>query len=132
MQFDEANEEEGMEGKPTKKCVEVKVSLLVSGACGYFCVQVHVESGSGPSLRDIVISVTAALPLTTHPSHFVIPEVSSTQRKQPLVVTVVCTPSLLPTNTCLQLSATYRTSDGNLPYLCLLYHAVFDRYSANC
>lgn len=76
-------------------------------------VQVCVASGSGPSLRDVIVSVTAALPLTTHPSHFVIPEVSSMQQGQALVVTVVCTPSLLPTNTGLQLSATYQACDGN-------------------
>lgn len=75
-------------------------------------VQVHVESGGGPSILDVTLSISAALPLTTHPSHFVIPEVSSTHSCREMVVTVVCTPSLLPTTTSLSLSASYRTCDG--------------------
>lgn len=35
-------------------------------------------------------------------------------------MTVVCTPSLLPTTTCLQLSAIYQACDGNFPTLCVL------------
>lgn len=71
-----------------------------------------MESSDGSSLRDVTISITAALPITTHPSHFVVPEVSLKQPCPELLVTVVCTPSLLPTTTFLQLSATYKSCDG--------------------
>ena len=77
----------------------------------------HVESDSGPSLRDVTLSITAALPLTTHPSHYVLAEVSAVQE---FVVTVVCTPSLLPTTTSLKLSATYSTSDGGFFISCVV------------
>lgn len=88
-----------------------------SGSLGHvFCydnVEVHVESSDGSNLRDVTISITAALPITTHPSHFIVAEVSSKQPHPELLVTVVCTPSLLPTSTFLQLSATYKSCDGN-------------------
>lgn len=72
-----------------------------------------MESSSGRSVRNVTISVTAPLPLTTHPSHFILPEVSSTLTAGELLLTVVCTPSILPTSTnIIQLSATYVASDG--------------------
>ncbi len=82
---------------PIKKCVEVKVTL---------------SSLSGPALRNVTMCVNSQLPLTTHPSHFTLPEVSSTQDHAPLVLTVVATPTLLPTSTHLTLSATYTSNEG--------------------
>ena len=89
-------------------------------------LQLHLSSSTGPVLRDISLSVNASLPLTIHPSHFTVPEVSSTHKVEPLVVTVVCTPSLLPTSTSLTVSATYNSPNGNAPavfpmeYVCIL------------
>ncbi len=82
---------------PIKKCVEVKLS---------------VSSLSGPALRNVTVCVNCVLPLTTHPSHFTLPEVSSTQDHTPTVLTVVATPTLLPTSTHLTLSATYTSNEG--------------------
>ena len=76
-------------------------------------LQLHLSSSTGPALRDVSLSVNASLPLTTHPSHFTVPEVSSTHKVEPLVVTVVSTPSLLPTSTSLTVSATYKSPNGN-------------------
>ena len=76
-------------------------------------LQLHLSSSTGPALRDISLNVNASIPLTIHPSHFTVPEVSSTHKVEPLVVTVVCTPSLLPTSTSLTVSATYNSPNGN-------------------
>ena len=90
--------EEAGPDTPIKKCMEVKLT---------------VRSSSGPALRDVCVSVDSALPLTTHPSHFTLPEVS-THTPHPLIVTVVATPTLLPTSTHLTLSATYTSTEGTV------------------
>ncbi len=98
---------------PIKKCVEVKLS---------------VSSLSGPALRNVTVCVNCALPLTTHPSHFTLPEVSSTQDHTPIVLTVVATPTLLPTSTHLTLSATYTSNEG-IPHVHIpscIYHSLQD------
>ncbi len=81
---------------PSKKMLEVKII---------------VRSSTGPALNNVVISIDSVLPLTTHPSHYTLHEVSSTHVPPPLILTVVATPTLLPTTTSLTLSATY-TSNG--------------------
>ncbi len=93
-------DEEGVgpdETAPIKKCVEIQLNL---------------SSSSGPALSNVTVGVASQLPLTTHPSHFTLSEVSSTHSHTPLSLTVVATPTLLPTSTYLTLSATYTSNEG--------------------
>lgn len=88
-------------------CSAVHIPVLV-----FTSFQLHLSSSTGPALTDVSLSINAPLPLTTHPSFFSKPEVSSTHKVEPLLVTVVCTPSLLPSTTALTVSATYKSPNG--------------------
>ena len=93
-----------------------------------------MATSSASSLREVTVNISTELPLTTHPSHFTFLEVSSTQLPPPLLVTVVCTPSLLPMSPDLLLSATYKTDDG-IGRFCsveIVFMISFSRDYASC
>ena len=74
--------------------------------------QVHTLSASNAILKDVTVNIVSSLPLTTHPSHYHLDEVTSSTPSQPHTVTVVCTPTLLPLSHTITISATYATYNG--------------------
>ena len=61
------------------------------------------------------MNIVSSFPLTTHPSHYHLDEVTSSTPSQPHTVTVVCTPTLLPLSRTITISATYTTYNGKWP-----------------
>ena len=129
MQLGEEEEEEGEKGAEQKiqKCVEVQVSVVQAKVFAGLTPsppcppslppslppsQVHTLSASNAILKDVTVNIVSTLPLTTHPSHYHLDEVTSSTPSQPHTVTVVCTPTLLPLSHTITISATYTTFNG--------------------
>ena len=128
MQLGE-EEEEGEKGaeKRIQKCVKVQVSVVQAEVFAGLIpitsfttlppslppsLQVHTLSASNAILKDVTVNIVSTLPLTTHPSHYHLDEVTSSTPSQPHTVTVVCTPTLLPLSHTITISATYTTLNG--------------------
>ena len=118
-------EEEGEKEAERKiqKCVEVQVSVVQAKVFAGLTPsppcppslppsQVHTLSASNAILKDVTVNIVSTLPLTTHPSHYHLDEVTSSTPSQPHTVTVVCTPTLLPLSHTITISATYTTFNG--------------------
>ena len=78
--------------------------------------QVHL-SCRGLPVSDVEVSLSSPgpRPLSSHPTRLHFEQVWESHAPQPPTVTVVCTPTLLPSTLHITLSATYTTHDGQPP-----------------